>query len=118
MNSQEKIRSKSRKSPSLVKDAVSQEDGKPTEKTQVKDEREELDFMFDAEMEELNINKKSFTKWDSDSDEDEITDDDIRKIIIVTQVIKKLFSNSILMKSPEKFSCEPDLAFQSCLWLC
>uniref|UniRef100_F6PKS2 Uncharacterized protein n=1 Tax=Ciona intestinalis TaxID=7719 RepID=F6PKS2_CIOIN len=46
--------------------------------------REELDFMFDEEMEELNLTKKSFTKWDSDS-EDEVTDADIRKIIIVTQ---------------------------------
>nr|XP_026693337.1 la-related protein 1B isoform X2 [Ciona intestinalis] len=48
------------------------------------DTREELDFMFDEEMEELNLTKKSFTKWDSDS-EDEVTDADIRKIIIVTQ---------------------------------
>lgn len=50
------------------------------------DDREELDFMLDAEMEVLNINKRSFTKWDSDSDEDDITDADLKKIIIVTQV--------------------------------
>jgi len=49
------------------------------------DTREELDFMLDEEMEELNLQKRSFTKWDSDS-EDEITDADIRKIIIVVQV--------------------------------
>uniref|UniRef100_H2ZC77 HTH La-type RNA-binding domain-containing protein n=1 Tax=Ciona savignyi TaxID=51511 RepID=H2ZC77_CIOSA len=54
---------------------------KPIEKT---DGESELDFMFDEEMAELNLTKKSFTKWDSDS-EDEVTDADIRKIIIVTQ---------------------------------
>ena len=41
--------------------------------------------MLDEEMEELNLQKRSFTKWDSDS-EDEITDADVRKIIIVVQV--------------------------------
>ena len=51
----------------------------------VVDTREELDFMLDEEMEELNLQKRSFAKYDSDS-EDEITDADIRKIIIVTQV--------------------------------
>ena len=50
------------------------------------DTREELDFMLDEEMEELNLQKRSFTKWDSDS-EDDITDADVRKIIIVVQVI-------------------------------
>ncbi|XP_039266132.2 la-related protein 1B-like isoform X1 [Styela clava] len=54
-------------------------------KTKNVDQREELDFMLDSEMEELNINKRSFTKWDSDSDEDDITDADVSKIIIVTQ---------------------------------
>ena len=49
------------------------------------DTREELDFMLDEEMEELNLQKRSFAKWDSDS-EDEITDADVRKIIIVIQV--------------------------------
>ena len=43
--------------------------------------------MLDEEMDELNLQKRSFTKWDSDS-EDEITDADIRKIIIVTQVCR------------------------------
>ena len=50
------------------------------------DKREELDFMFDEEMEELNINRKTFTKWTESDSEDEVTDADIRKILIVTQV--------------------------------
>ncbi|CAK8697371.1 unnamed protein product [Clavelina lepadiformis] len=69
-----------------------EDDGKPSpnkntaksSKSHVEDTREELDFMFDEEMEELNLNKRSFTKWDSESDDD-VTDADIRKIIIVTQ---------------------------------
>jgi len=55
------------------------------------DTREELDFMLDEEMEELNVHKRSFTKWDSDSDDD-VTDADIRKIIIVTQVLHEILS--------------------------
>ena len=50
------------------------------------DKREELDFMFDEEMEELNIQRKTFTKWTESDSEDEVTDADIRKILIVTQV--------------------------------
>lgn len=46
--------------------------------------------MLDAEMEELNINKRSFMKWDSDSDEDDITDADVKKLVIVMQVSRNL----------------------------
>ncbi|XP_078494265.1 la-related protein 1 isoform X2 [Ciona intestinalis] len=86
--------------PNRIKKSGKPEKNKPDETTEVNnninenkevkagddkgDTREELDFMFDEEMEELNLTKKSFTKWDSDS-EDEVTDADIRKIIIVTQ---------------------------------
>ena len=54
------------------------------------DDREVLDFMFSSEMEELNISKKCFMKYDSESDEDDITDADVRKIIIVTQVLSSV----------------------------
>ncbi|XP_056419546.1 la-related protein 1B isoform X3 [Hyla sarda] len=48
-------------------------------------EQEELDFMFDEEMEPLQGRKNNFTDW-SDNDSDyEIDDQDINKILIVTQ---------------------------------
>ena len=46
--------------------------------------------MLDEEMEMLNLNKRNFINCDSDSD-DEIADADIRKIIIVTQVVMSIF---------------------------
>lgn len=45
-------------------------------------------------MEELNLQKRSFAKYDSDS-EDEITDADIRKIIIVIQVCNVTWRGAI-----------------------
>ncbi|XP_071078727.1 la-related protein 1B-like [Haliotis cracherodii] len=48
-------------------------------------EQEELDFMFDEEMEQLEVGRKNnFTDWSDDSD-DELADSDINKILIVTQ---------------------------------
>ncbi|XP_062429963.1 la-related protein 1B isoform X2 [Rhea pennata] len=48
-------------------------------------EQEELDFLFDEEMEQIQGRKNKFTDW-SDSDSDyEIDDQDINKILIVTQ---------------------------------
>ncbi|XP_061216414.1 la-related protein 1B isoform X5 [Neopsephotus bourkii] len=48
-------------------------------------EQEELDFLFDEEMEQIQHQKNKFTDW-SDSDSDyEIDDQDINKILIVTQ---------------------------------
>ncbi|XP_042323642.1 la-related protein 1B isoform X6 [Sceloporus undulatus] len=48
-------------------------------------EQEELDFLFDEELERIEGRKKTFTEW-SDSDSDyEIDDQDLNKILIVTQ---------------------------------
>lgn len=48
-------------------------------------EQEELDFLFDEEMEQIQGQKNKFTDW-SDSDSDyEIDDQDVNKILIVTQ---------------------------------
>ncbi|GFO18341.1 LA-related protein 1, partial [Plakobranchus ocellatus] len=49
------------------------------------DDREELDFMFDEELDNLNVGKtNNFTEWSDDSG-DEIDDHDINKILIVMQ---------------------------------
>ncbi|XP_063271511.1 la-related protein 1B isoform X2 [Prinia subflava] len=48
-------------------------------------EQEELEFLFDEEMEQNQCQKNKFTDW-SDSDSDyEIDDQDVNKILIVTQ---------------------------------
>ncbi|XP_041358843.1 la-related protein 1B-like isoform X2 [Gigantopelta aegis] len=48
-------------------------------------EQEELDFLFDEELEELDVGRRNnFTDWSDESD-DEIADSDISKILIVTQ---------------------------------
>ncbi|XP_028348085.1 la-related protein 1B isoform X9 [Physeter macrocephalus] len=48
-------------------------------------EQEELDFLFDEEMEQIEGRKNTFTNW-SDNDSDyEIDDQDLNKILIVTQ---------------------------------
>ncbi|XP_050415321.1 la-related protein 1B isoform X1 [Patella vulgata] len=48
-------------------------------------EQEELDFMFDEELDQLEVGRKNnFTDWSDDS-EDELADSDISKILIVIQ---------------------------------
>lgn len=48
-------------------------------------EQEELDFLFDEEIEQIEGRKNTFTDW-SDNDSDyEIDDQDLNKILIVTQ---------------------------------
>ncbi|OWF45150.1 la-related protein 1B-like [Mizuhopecten yessoensis] len=51
------------------------------------EEKEELDFMFDEEMEELNIGPRqnNFTDWSDDESDYEISDSEVNKILIVTQ---------------------------------
>ncbi|KAJ3589232.1 hypothetical protein NHX12_010078 [Muraenolepis orangiensis] len=50
------------------------------------DEPEELDFMFDEEMEQMDGRRNTFTDWSDDEDSDcEIDDQDVNKILIVTQ---------------------------------
>lgn len=53
----------------------------PTEAVQ-----EELDFLFDEEMERLTAPRKNtFTDWSDDDSDDELDDRDVNKILIVTQ---------------------------------
>ncbi|XP_041453585.1 la-related protein 1-like isoform X3 [Lytechinus variegatus] len=48
--------------------------------------QEELDFQFDEELTEITGRKNTFSEWSDDDDEDyEISDNDLNKIIIVTQ---------------------------------
>ncbi|KAF3841112.1 hypothetical protein F7725_006974 [Dissostichus mawsoni] len=49
------------------------------------DEPEELDFMFDEEMEQIDGRRNTFTDWSDDDTDGEIDDQDVNKILIVTQ---------------------------------
>lgn len=49
-------------------------------------DQEELDFLFDAEMEQMAPRKNKFTDWSDEDDSDyEMDDQDVNKILIVTQ---------------------------------
>nr|XP_043903461.1 la-related protein 1B isoform X4 [Solea senegalensis] len=49
-------------------------------------DQEELDFLFDEEMEQMAPRKNKFTDWSDDDDSDyELDDQDVNKILIVTQ---------------------------------
>eukprot|EP00066_Takifugu_rubripes_P029253 XP_011618519.1 PREDICTED: la-related protein 1B isoform X1 [Takifugu rubripes] len=49
-------------------------------------DQEELDFMFDEEMEQMAPRKNKFTDWSDEDDSDyELDDQDVNKILIVTQ---------------------------------
>uniref|UniRef100_A0A1A8MS00 La ribonucleoprotein domain family, member 1B n=2 Tax=Nothobranchius pienaari TaxID=704102 RepID=A0A1A8MS00_9TELE len=53
---------------------------------QAEPDQEELDFMFDEELEQLAPRKNNFTDWsDSDDSDYELDDQDVNKILIVTQ---------------------------------
>ncbi|XP_013867280.1 la-related protein 1B [Austrofundulus limnaeus] len=53
---------------------------------QAEPDQEELDFMFDEEMEQLAPRKNKFTDWSDEDDSDyELDDQDVNKILIVTQ---------------------------------
>uniref|UniRef100_A0A8C2PQZ3 La ribonucleoprotein 1, translational regulator n=1 Tax=Cyprinus carpio TaxID=7962 RepID=A0A8C2PQZ3_CYPCA len=49
------------------------------------DEPEELDFMFDEEMEQIDGRRNTFTDWSDEDSDCEIDDRDVNKILIVTQ---------------------------------
>ncbi|XP_074548143.1 la-related protein 1B isoform X4 [Halichoeres trimaculatus] len=54
--------------------------------TQTEPDQEELDFMFDEEMEQMAPRKNKFTDWSDEDDSDyELDDQDVNKILIVTQ---------------------------------
>lgn len=48
-------------------------------------EQEELDFLFDEEMERLRMRKDTFSNWSEDNSDYELDDRDVNKILIVTQ---------------------------------
>lgn len=49
-------------------------------------DQEELDFLFDEEMEQLAAPRKNtFTDWSDDDSDGELDDSDVNKILIVTQ---------------------------------
>nr|XP_021328864.1 la-related protein 1B isoform X5 [Danio rerio] len=57
-----------------------------TPKPQPEADQEELDFLFDEEMEQLAAPRKNtFTDWSDDDSDDELDDRDVNKILIVTQ---------------------------------
>ncbi|XP_037354047.1 la-related protein 1 isoform X3 [Talpa occidentalis] len=49
------------------------------------EEQEELDFLFDEEMEQMDGRKNTFTAWSDEDSDYEIDDRDVNKILIVTQ---------------------------------
>uniref|UniRef100_A0A8C6Q4R0 La ribonucleoprotein 1, translational regulator n=1 Tax=Nothobranchius furzeri TaxID=105023 RepID=A0A8C6Q4R0_NOTFU len=51
----------------------------------LQDEPEELDFMFDEEMEQIDGRRNTFTDWSDEETDGELDDNDINKILIVTQ---------------------------------
>lgn len=53
---------------------------------QAEPDQEELDFLFDEEMEQMAPRKNKFTDWSDEDDSDyELDDQDVNKILIVTQ---------------------------------
>lgn len=49
------------------------------------EEQEELDFLFDEELEQMDGRKNTFTAWSDEDSDYEIDDRDVNKILIVTQ---------------------------------
>ncbi|XP_040274371.1 la-related protein 1B [Bufo bufo] len=77
------VKRRHRASPVKPKVECSQVTPKPQATEEV--EQEELDFMFDEEMEPLQGRKNNFTDWSDDDSDYEIDDKDVNKILIVTQ---------------------------------
>ncbi len=48
-------------------------------------DQEELDFLFDEEMEQMAPRKNKFTDWSDEDSDYELDDQDVNKILIVTQ---------------------------------
>ncbi|KAM7168083.1 la-related protein 1B isoform 4-T4 [Macrochelys suwanniensis] len=81
------VKKRHRPSPVKLKESVHTLDYTPSQQQQAppSQEQEELDFLFDEEMEQIEGRKNTFTDW-SDNDSDyEIDDHDVNKILIVTQ---------------------------------
>ncbi|XP_015200376.1 la-related protein 1B isoform X3 [Lepisosteus oculatus] len=69
--------------PAVLQTQESAPPPEPSPKTEP--EQEELDFLFDEEMEHLAGRKNTFTDWSDDDSDYEIDDHDVNKILIVTQ---------------------------------
>ncbi|KAM9329359.1 la-related protein 1B [Gastrophryne carolinensis] len=77
------VKRRHRASPVKPKEA---ESAPVTPKPQTEEvEQEELDFMFDEEIEHLQGRKNNFTDWSDEDSDYEIDDQDVNKILIVTQ---------------------------------
>ncbi|KAK2508408.1 hypothetical protein MC885_006380, partial [Smutsia gigantea] len=79
------VKKRHRRSPVKLKESVCLHEEASNQLCPPNDQEEELDFLFDEEMEQIKGRKNTFTDW-SDNDSDyEIDDQDLNKILIVTQ---------------------------------
>ncbi|XP_077333016.1 la-related protein 1B [Lithobates pipiens] len=78
------VKRRHRASPTKPKEAESSP-VTPKQRVTEEVEQEELDFMFDEEMEPLQGRKNNFTDWSDEDSDYEIDDQDLNKILIVTQ---------------------------------
>uniref|UniRef100_A0A452J4I2 HTH La-type RNA-binding domain-containing protein n=1 Tax=Gopherus agassizii TaxID=38772 RepID=A0A452J4I2_9SAUR len=76
------VKKRPRPSPARPK---KMEESKAPQKQKDQDEPEELDFLFDEEMEQIDGRKNTFTDWSDEDSDYEIDDRDVNKILIVTQ---------------------------------
>uniref|UniRef100_A0A667ZQF0 La ribonucleoprotein 1, translational regulator n=1 Tax=Myripristis murdjan TaxID=586833 RepID=A0A667ZQF0_9TELE len=86
LDSESWIEVKKRPRPSPARPKVSREKANymPNDMSE-QDEPEELDFMFDEEMEQMDGRRNTFTDWSDEDSDCEIDDRDVNKILIVTQ---------------------------------
>uniref|UniRef100_A0A8C6XR28 La ribonucleoprotein 1, translational regulator n=1 Tax=Naja naja TaxID=35670 RepID=A0A8C6XR28_NAJNA len=84
LDSEAWIEVKKRPRPSPIRPKKSEESRTPL-KQKDQDEPEELDFLFDEEMEQMDGRKNTFTDWSDEDSDYEIDDRDVNKILIVTQ---------------------------------
>ncbi|KAL1493377.1 hypothetical protein ABEB36_011442 [Hypothenemus hampei] len=70
-----------------VKRKTKENKGKKDQKQKPEVEREELEFHFDEELENVPIGRQNqfTTEWDNDDDSDELSDREVNKLLIVTQ---------------------------------
>uniref|UniRef100_A0A8C6Z6I2 La ribonucleoprotein 1, translational regulator n=1 Tax=Nothoprocta perdicaria TaxID=30464 RepID=A0A8C6Z6I2_NOTPE len=86
LDSETWIEVKKRPRPSPAKPKKPEEAKTPQQQKQKdQDEPEELDFLFDEEMEQMDGRKNTFTDWSDEDSDYEIDDRDVNKILIVTQ---------------------------------
>uniref|UniRef100_A0A2D4LTB5 HTH La-type RNA-binding domain-containing protein n=1 Tax=Micrurus spixii TaxID=129469 RepID=A0A2D4LTB5_9SAUR len=84
LDSEAWIEVKKRPRPSPIRPKKTEESRTPL-KQKDQDEPEELDFLFDEEMEQMDGRKNTFTDWSDEDSDYEIDDRDVNKILIVTQ---------------------------------